>query len=54
MKIFSWSIRGLNSSGRQRVVRSWVQSLGPSVGALLETHVHESNFCSVLGAVAPG
>ena len=54
MKIFSWSIRGLNSSGRQRVVQSWVQSLGPSVGALLETHVQESNFCSVLGAVAPG
>lgn len=54
MKIFSWNIRGLNSSGRQRVVRSWVQSLGPAVGTLLETYVHESNFRSVLGAVAPG
>nr|VDD55832.1 unnamed protein product [Brassica oleracea] len=48
------SSSGLNSSGRQRVVRSWVQSLGPAVGALLETHVHESNLHSVLEAMALG
>lgn len=54
MKLFSWNIRGVNGSGRQRVVRSWLQSLGTSVGALLETHVQEGNFLSVLGAVAPG
>ncbi|XP_013700085.1 uncharacterized protein LOC106403850 [Brassica napus] len=54
MKIFSWNIRGINGVRRQRLVRSWLQSLGSSVGALLETHVHEENFLSVLGAVAPG
>lgn len=37
MKIFSWNVRGLNGVGRQRVVRCWLQSLGLSVGALLET-----------------
>ncbi|KAF2600237.1 hypothetical protein F2Q68_00009638 [Brassica cretica] len=30
------------------------RSMGPSVGGLLETHVHEDNFLGVLGAVAPG
>lgn len=54
MKIFSWNIRGINGSGRQRVVSRWLQSLGSSVGALLETHVQEENLLSVLGAVAPG
>lgn len=54
MKLFSWNVRGLNGVGRQRIVRSWLQSLGSSVGALLETHVQEENFLSVLGAVAPG
>lgn len=54
MKIFSWNIRRINGLGHQRVVRSWLQSLGTSVGALLETHVHEEIFFSVLGAVAPG
>lgn len=54
MKLFSWNIRGLCGSGRQRVVRSWLQSLGLSVGVLLETHVQEENLGSVLGSVAPG
>lgn len=54
MKIFSWNVRGINSSGRQRVVRDWLQNLGSSVGALLETHVQEENLVSILGAVAPG
>lgn len=54
MKLFSWNVRGLNGVGRQRIVRSWLQSLGSSVGALLETHVQEENFLNVLGAVAPG
>lgn len=54
MKIFSWNIIGINGSGRQRVVSSWLQSLGSSVGALLETHVQEENFLSVLGEVASG
>ncbi|KAL0661041.1 hypothetical protein Bca4012_097878 [Brassica carinata] len=54
MKIFSWNIRGLNGDGRKRVVRSWLRGMGSSVGALLETHVQEENFCSVLGAIAPG
>ena len=54
MKIFSWNIRGINGVGRQRVVCSWLQSLGSSVGAFLETHVQEENFLSVLGAVAHG
>jgi len=54
MKIFSWNIRGLNGVGRQRVVRSWLQGLGTSVGALLETHVQDENILGVLGPVAPG
>ena len=54
MKIFSWNIRGLNGDGRKRVVRSWLQGVGSSVGALLETHVQEENFISVLGDTAPG
>lgn len=54
MKVFSWNVRGLNGAGRKRVVRSWLQSLGSSVGALVETHVQEENFSSVLGATAPG
>lgn len=54
MKLFSWNVRGTNDLGRRRVVRSWLQNLGSSVGALLETHVQEENFLRVLGAVAPG
>lgn len=54
MQFFSWNIRGLNGAGRQRIFRSWLQSLGTSVGALLETHVQEENLISVLGKVAPG
>lgn len=54
MNIFSWNVRGINGSGRKRVVKTWLQSLGSSVGALLETHVQEENFLSVFGAVAPG
>lgn len=54
MKLFSWNIRGLNSSGRSRVVRDWLNNIGASVGALLETHVQEENFPRVVGAVAPG
>lgn len=36
------------------MVRSWLQSLGTSVGALIETHVQEENFNNVLGTIAPG
>lgn len=54
MKLFSWNVRGLNSEGRKRVVRGWLQNMGSSVGALLETHVQEENVRSVLGATAPG
>lgn len=31
-----------------------MNNIGSSVGALLETHVHEENFLSVVGAVSPG
>lgn len=53
-EVFSWNVRGLNGYGQQRVVCSWLQSLGSSVGALLETHVQEENVLSVLRATAPG
>ena len=38
------------------VVSEWLEvgCKGTSVGALLETHIHEDNFLGVLGPVAPG
>ena len=54
MKIFSWNVRGLNSTDRQRVVKDWVRSCRFSVGAFLETRVRHENAAAVFEAVAPG
>lgn len=54
MKIFSWNIRGLNSSDRQRTVRSWILSQQPVIGAFLETHVREENASNIVHSVVPG
>lgn len=48
MKIFSWNVRGLNSSGRQNTIRSWLNNLGYSVGAFVETHVAEKNSAALM------
>ena len=54
MKVFSWNVRGLNSSDRQRVVKSWVQSNRFTIGAFIETHVREENAAVVVEAVVAG
>lgn len=54
MKIFSWNVRGLNNTSRQNNVRSWLNGLGSSVGALLETHVREENSASVVAHMFHG
>lgn len=54
MKIFSWNIRGFNNSDRQRIVRRWILSNQPVVGAFVETHVREENAISIVQSVVPG
>ena len=54
MKIFSWNVRGLNSTDRQRVVKEWVRNGRSSVGAFLETHVREENATVIHETVVPG
>ncbi|CAE5962140.1 unnamed protein product [Arabidopsis arenosa] len=54
MRVFCWNIRGLNSQGRQRMVRSWVASNNLLVGCILETHVTEANAPFVLASTFPG
>ena len=54
MKIFSWNVRGLNSTDRQRVVKEWVRNGRLSVGAFLETHVREEYATVIHETVVPG
>lgn len=54
MKVFSWNIRGFNNLDRQRVVRRWINSNQPVVGAFWETHVREENGSSIIQSVVPG
>ena len=54
MRVFCWNLRGLNSRGRQRMVRSWVASNNFLVGSFLETYVSEANASAVLDATLPG
>ena len=54
MKVLSWNIRGFNNLDRQRVVRRWINSNQPVVGAFLETHVREENASSIIQSVVSG
>lgn len=54
MKIFSWNVRGINSSSRQRVVRDWVRVNRPVVGSILETRTTQENSGSILASLFPG
>lgn len=54
MKIFSWNVRGLNNGSRQNKVRSFVNSLGCSVGALVETRVSEENSAVMMSSLFQG
>lgn len=54
MKVFCWNVRGLNSSSRQRFIRSWVSLNKPLLGSVLETHVSEDNADFVGRSTFPG
>ena len=54
MKIFSWNVRGLSSTDRQRVVKDRVRSGRFTVGAFLETRVRQKNVTAVYEAMVPG
>lgn len=54
MKIFSWNVRGLNNDSRQNNIRSWLNNLGSSVGAFVETRVREENSASVMSGLLQG
>lgn len=54
MKIFAWNVRGLGNSSRQNKVRSFLNSLGWSVGAFVETRVREENSASLMSRLLQG
>lgn len=54
MKIFSWNVRGINSSARQGSVNSWLRKNHPLVGSILETRTKEANAVSIIQSTFPG
>lgn len=54
LKIFSWNVRGFNSSARQSFVKSWLNKNRPLVGSILETRVLEGNAPGIIRSVFPG
>ena len=54
MKIFSWNIRGLNSLDKQQIIKRWIHSTRPSLGAFIETRVKEPFASSIIQSVVPG
>lgn len=54
MKIFCWSLRGLNDLSRQGSLTQWITAKRPSLGGILETHVQEDNADEILARILPG
>lgn len=52
-KVFCWNVRDLCSVSRQRVVRRWVNSNNPLLGAVLETRVKVDSAVGILAATFP-
>lgn len=50
---FFWNVRGLNESSKHRPLASWIDTRNLSFGALLETHIHESNKNQILSSLGP-
>ncbi|XP_024006446.1 uncharacterized protein LOC112082955 [Eutrema salsugineum] len=48
---FAWNTRGLNKMRKHNVVRSWVQTVRPAFGCLLETLVQEATCPNILDTV---
>lgn len=51
---FFWNVRGLNEPSKHRPLADWINSKSITFGALLETHVRESNMNQLLSIICPG
>lgn len=54
MKVFSWNVREICSTSRQRVIRDWVNTNRPVIGAILETRSSQENSDAILLSTFPG
>ena len=54
MTILAWNVRGLNKPIRRRDVKKHIQSLSPSIVALLETKVKEQLSERILSYIPKG
>lgn len=51
---FVWNIRGLNSNRRHNMVKEWINSHRPLLGACLETHIQPINSSRISSALPVG
>lgn len=54
MDFFSWNVRGINNSVKQRSFRKWIRNYNPFFGCLVETHVQQLNAVSTINNILPG
>lgn len=54
ISLFAWNTRGFNKKRKHHSFSSWVRSVTPSFGCLIETRVQESNCHSIITATLPG
>lgn len=50
---FFWNVRGINDDTKHRTLANWISSRPVTFGALLETHVSESNSNLILSSIGP-
>ncbi|CAH2080111.1 unnamed protein product, partial [Thlaspi arvense] len=50
---FFWNVRGINDTSKHRPLATWLRNKQATFGALLETHVRESNKDQILSSVGP-
>ena len=54
ISLFAWNTRGFNKKRKHQSFSSWVRSVTPSFGCLIETRVQESNCHNIITATLPG
>ncbi|KAG5407030.1 hypothetical protein IGI04_013149 [Brassica rapa subsp. trilocularis] len=53
-KMFFWNVRGINDTDKHRPFAQWLSVYQPFIGALLETHIKETNLNQIMATLCPG
>lgn len=53
MQTLFWNVRGLNDSEKHPAFKTWLSTNKVLFGALLETHVQESNLNQLMSDICP-